>query len=463
MSLLLVLSSVTQEIETFESGTAGNAYTVTSGLSDSGASGTGTLNYDTAAAFEGSLGVRLSAASGSTLWRRNLNVGSTLNTLYLVTSFRYDVLPLANTPILASFITGTGNTAQVCLTPTGTLKQRNGTTGTGGTGAGDSTTTLSANTWYTIELAVDVVSASIQTRIWDANSTLLETLAAGSYTGGQVDQCVFGMITAAGAVAINWDFDRVGYSSADWVGPPPPPVVSINASETITFADAVVTFSASFTSTETLALGDTTGTRSATFAATENLLLTDAFSALAASFSGADTLTLTDVVDTLNTGGGGPVPISASETLTLTDAVSLLTVSLSATETLTFLDAVGARSATLTASEALSLADAAGTTSLTAAETLTLLDQTLNVSLSAAEVLALADARGATALSANETLSFAENYTDRTLSSTDFLLLNDAVGALVKTGGPGVVLMLLPYRRRPRRNTYGVANTREAP
>jgi hypothetical protein len=446
------------ELETFV-GTVGAAYTITSGLSDNGGTGTGTCLYQTGFAPLLSECAEIIVTTSSTFSRR-MNFGDTnvplVETWYTL-SFWFDTLPSANTPIANTRAAGV-NTSQLVLNSAGTFSIRDG-----GTPVFTTTATLATNTLYTIEQHINFNTGLQEMWLSDRFGNLIEA-GGGTYVGSAPDAFQFGLISAPGNTG-TWRYARWGYSTVQRFGAPvldTAATVPISDSDTLALTDAFSAIVANLSATETLTGSDATSVQQAVFSATESLALADAFAALAAVNSAAETLTLTDAVNLLDTGGGA-TPISASETLTLTDAVSLLTVTLSAAETLTLTDAVGARSATLSATETLSLADAAFRVGLTASETLSLVDASVSTALTAAEVLALTDTRGATSLSAAETLSFAEAYTDRSFSQAEFLLLADGVGALVKTGGPAITLLLLPYRERPRRNRYGSANTRIAP
>ena len=201
------------EIESFSGGTNGAAVGVNDGILDGGTTGTGTWVYDGAVYADSPMGTRIDVTTSSAFNRLIGIAPGAVSQLYAIASFRLSAIPTVITPLLTVRL-GATNVAQITITTTGTIRQRDNLTG-----VGDTTTTVALNRWYTISWWLSVSAAQQSTRLYDDTSTLVETIAPGAFTGGPVDTVNFGFIGAPGIALTGW-FDRVGYSTVDWLPPP---------------------------------------------------------------------------------------------------------------------------------------------------------------------------------------------------------------------------------------------------
>jgi hypothetical protein len=327
---------------TFESGsigtdiTTGNSGSATSHAFDAVTKGAGaTLAYNSANLWRGGLSMTYqtgaTSAAANVTWTTSLGASSTTMyaRLYVKTT------GFGQTNVLIRIRSGGAQIGRLSINSAGGLDLRQGNNSTV-----DTSTALSANVWYRVELKLTSGSAqTAECRIYTASTgVLFDTVTgSGAYGTGTIDEVGFGHAAASSNCPLSY-MDDIALSTADWIGP---------SEQNSTVADTVgvdVAAAGAFVAgralTAAVAAADGTS-RLVARPRTPTDTLTAADSATRARTGGraaADTLGAGDT-----TGRGVTAPRTPADTLTAADVPSRLPFGYSraAANSLTTVDGVG--------------------------------------------------------------------------------------------------------------------------
>jgi hypothetical protein len=347
---------------TFEGGSNGVA--ITTGNSG-GASGDafqaigGTLGtFSTAAAMQQAMGLRVAyangvAGSGACFWQ---GLGSFTTDVFLRMYFRVDALPTSvGGVVLCRYLdASSGTCAGVKLLASGKFQNHNAS---GGVIGSPSTTVISLNTVYRLEMRVtpSTTNGNMESRLFLGDSlTPIESIASGAsqvFTAN-IDEARLGTPNTTTQTAdTNFDFDGFAVATGDWIGPFV--VVPISYSDAATVNLAITPSSADtaqYVDAATAALAITPSASDvAQYAdvATVNLALTASAAEVGIIHTDAATVTLaitpssadTEQMVEAGTVTVGIVPSAADTAQDVDAATARVTVTPSSADTAQFVDA----------------------------------------------------------------------------------------------------------------------------